>query len=1205
MSRAHHTQTPTSDDDGRLPVPAERARGSPPLGTDPVSASDEWSSHDARHRFPDVPYATLPGAMVEPNGDAYEDDDDDGDGAALATAPASPTTGNPRGPREGRRRGQPYSPRQVGSQMGLEMSTSYNRGLRRTASAYTVMSNDGDGYAPYEPAADVRHAIAAEHERLAEQRRRLQAGLDQAEAPPLLPFPEAPTLVAPAPAGAASTNNVDASHVVAPLSPHEAPSIAADFLQPAFEQSYADALAGRQHPHAASASHHPAITPSATPQQRAFRMQVHVPSLSPAHDPGFVVTTPAPSPVALPRRSPAARPAAAPPPLHDTLSDIDADGSVRSGRPGSSAPPVPAAAAGHHMSEWQLQQYAVPPDDEDLEDQQMGDDAENSWARASKAGSGHQHHLPTSAAWARVRRAGSAYRSANDSTTGHSHNGKSLVSMKSAADLAAANQPCKPIERLPYDVLRLILIGFVDPMAQLQCRLVCTAFDATVTSACIMWYRRIPHHVFVAHLAHRLEHEVRVLGGRGDLQIYDAENMGMNWVAAHRALAETDAAAAAEEAAATAATDFRHRIPRPPGWRPAHAVVGSDDSEDEGNAREDLVSPPLQQQDVAGAGGTAPPSRSQTEQGGRTESASASVSDVPPGYPGGFTPRPNRSAADVDGGDDDHDAIVVGVGASPVYADEHHLRADIEGGPASEHARKQRQWTLLRRRQRLQHHHRELADGKFGNVPALDDPTFDAYGITFPGSSIELIRCHTFTLLLANQLRHYRSGIPDVSTETRDRWITQSCVGGCCHRQWAQHHEQLHREQHFEQQLTERLVLAGAISRALVFPATDHPAVVAGLLVVTFAALCVFATLAWIGPSVGIAASVQFAPLWAFFVLLYPVLYVFFGQSTIEPMVLCVLGFVGVTFSAVLVYFYRVVSPFKAMSWISCSTPMLLCTSCCATYSFLVMHRFSTEVTSWRLRLVAVAGCSLPALLLLFACTLALELDDTFVVRVGAVAGGGRGSADDSPATPPAATPPPPTHALAPSWTLATTTAAATTTPAPPPVVTTAPNGASDAENDDDRGDCDGLLRFSALVAAVACAALLWITHASLRIFKLGEIWTRFPGMAVVLATFAVAFGIGALTGVVAFVQGPLCIPTGVTFALAGVAVVALAAAFVGSAIATTQARELATGPPHRMPPDLVVPMDCASAILDAQSLYLRLCPTIEMNNPDSQMLNE
>ena len=65
------------------------------------------------------------------------------------------------------------------------------------------MSNDGDGYAPYEPPADVRNAVAAEreHER---QRQLLMEALAHAEAPPLLPFTDASLTQAP---GAAASHS--------------------------------------------------------------------------------------------------------------------------------------------------------------------------------------------------------------------------------------------------------------------------------------------------------------------------------------------------------------------------------------------------------------------------------------------------------------------------------------------------------------------------------------------------------------------------------------------------------------------------------------------------------------------------------------------------------------------------------------------------------------------------------------------------------------------------------------------------------------------------------------------------------------------------------------------------------------------------------------------------------------------------------------
>jgi hypothetical protein len=228
-----------------------------------------------------------------------------------------------------------------------------------------------------------------------------------------------------------------------------------------------------------------------------------------------------------------------------------------------------------------------------------------------------------------------------------------------------------------------------------------------------------------------------------------------------------------------------------------------------------------------------------------------------------------------------------------------------------------------------------------------------------------LTECHTFESFLGTHMH----GV----LINRHAWMMKSCHGGCCHRVWRRACERAHRQRRAEKWLLERVMFASHVARALLFPQLSCPTAAAFLVAAAFALLAAFAILAAQNSATSVVA---FAPLWGFFALLYPVLYIFFSVSSIEPLVLSVLSCVGATLSAVLIFFYRVNTSLTAMSWLSSTTPLLLCLSCCATYAFLVCHRFVQHIQRSRaVKVLSVLTCLLPCLLLVFVALLATELD--------------------------------------------------------------------------------------------------------------------------------------------------------------------------------------------------------------------------------------
>ena len=242
------------------------------------------------------------------------------------------------------------------------------------------------------------------------------------------------------------------------------------------------------------------------------------------------------------------------------------------------------------------------------------------------------------------------------------------------------------------------------------------------------------------------------------------------------------------------------------------------------------------------------------------------------------------------------------------------------------------------------------------------------------------------------------------------------------------------------------------------------------------------------------------------------------------------------------------------------------------------------------------------------SCLLALELDGTAVVRLwGADAGASSGGAavPPVPATPSRAT----TTTMLPAtttWDTATATAVPTTVPPSPTLGGGSGGSASPTSDDDERGIqrhvCRGTLKISGLVGTAIFAVLLRITHHAVSVFGVRALWLRFPSVAAALVTMLVTFAAGALTSAAAFIFDAVCMPVEVVLVLALSTITLLGVALIVSVVASTQAREIAAAPLHRQPPDLTIPHDVAEAVLDAATLYLTLCPTLEVHaNPEGQ----
>jgi hypothetical protein len=198
---------------------------------------------------------------------------------------------------------------------------------------------------------------------------------------------------------------------------------------------------------------------------------------------------------------------------------------------------------------------------------------------------------------------------------------------------------------------------------------------------------------------------------------------------------------------------------------------------------------------------------------------------------------------------------------------------------------------------------------------------------------------------------------------TRGQMVPHNvCHDGCCYRAWLRstRDEIAFLEQ--EAIAMEAFEFAASMAKSIFFPAD------AGRVRTTFLTTC--ASL-----SVGATAVLQFyhaapkvqqfIPIWVFFGLLFPLLYIFFSQTSIETLVAAFISTFGVLLTVLLHYFYRD-NDDAVMSLMSCTTPTLLCVASLATYAVLLCHRWFNSQTrrSVRVSVLAVATAGVPTLLL-------------------------------------------------------------------------------------------------------------------------------------------------------------------------------------------------------------------------------------------------
>lgn len=416
-----------------------------------------------------------------------------------------------------------------------------------------------------------------------------------------------------------------------------------------------------------------------------------------------------------------------------------------------------------------------------------------------------------------------------------------------------------------------------------------------------------------------------------------------------------------------------------------------------------------------------------------------------------------------------------------------------------------------------------------------------------PAYNDDLSVCHTFDGLLQQQMAYFNAShmANGVCVREKEYWIATTCTRGCCYKQWVCHGAMQQRESLYDAKIREHLHLAGGICRALAFPVSEYPMLVVLLIMIITVLLLLFAVFAYVG---GLSPPLVFVPLWCFFTLFYMLLYVFFSASSIEPMVLSTLSCVGATLSAVLVYFYRVVSPATAMSWISSSTPLLLCLSCSATYAALVYHRFARNLHLVRtVRVLSLLIVALPVLLLIAVVLTALEQDGMAVYAF---------------------------HR----------------TPAAAPVTTSGSRARAAPANHFTDTYCDGMIHLSGVPFLLGCGILVVNIAFAVRTLGLSNIWRRFPHAAVALGGYVFTFGLGIVTAALAVIFQAACIHPAVVMSFAAVTLVSLAISGVVSLIGAVKGHDTVMLP-FRDFPDAFVVWDCAEIRLDTTTFYGLLFP--------------
>ena len=208
-----------------------------------------------------------------------------------------------------------------------------------------------------------------------------------------------------------------------------------------------------------------------------------------------------------------------------------------------------------------------------------------------------------------------------------------------------------------------------------------------------------------------------------------------------------------------------------------------------------------------------------------------------------------------------------------------------------------------------------------------------------------------------------------------------SCHKGCCYRAWLQNTRleivRIERE-HIE---SEHFEYASVVAKAVFFPARAGTLISTVLVVVASLSFSVALVLQYYR---GFSKVIIYLPLWVFFGLLYPILYLFFCETPVETLVAAAISTIGIVLSVLLQFFYR--EDATSMSLMSCATPALLCVASLATYAVLLCHRWFHDQNrkSIRVSILVVLTAAIPTLLLLSLALFAAERDGLLGISAGA-----------------------------------------------------------------------------------------------------------------------------------------------------------------------------------------------------------------------------